>query len=151
MVIYSEDMYIDFYRKCIEVEAELRANLDVCAKCRRGYLISPEAIYSKAILKPAESFYYADEYQLLKAFRCFRYGKRLTSQNKGSARSLRYKEISRLYDKIKAENPQLKAIQIAKLVHETKPSRFYIGVSQAKHIYYSMYESNGKIYKRKTC
>lgn len=140
MKIYNNEMYEDFFKQCIEVEKELYQNFDLCSICRRGYAISPELIYTKAILRPAKSFYYADANQILKAYRKYK----LSSENKNSAISLRYKEIKNLFAKLKTELPNLSLIEIARLIEDMPAPRFYIGVSHAQHIFYKMYDSNRK-------
>jgi len=140
MKVYSRLMFDDFLNQCREVEKELYKSLNACHENRRGYVISPEIIYTKAILRPAKSFYYADAKQILKAIRIHS----TTSENKGSAISMRRKELIRLYEEVKKECPELKPIEIANRIDEMPAPRFYIGVSYAQAIFYKHYDSNRK-------
>lgn len=138
MKVYSDSMFEDFLNQCREVEKELQKTVSICRENRSGYAISPEIIYSKAILRPAKSFYYADGAQILKAIRRFN----PADVTKGSPSSLRRKELIKIYDELKIKFPDIKPIEIANMIDEMPAPRFYIGVSHAEFIYYRRYESN---------
>lgn len=147
MNIYKIQMFTDFFEQCMSVEKELYKNMDNCCCNRRGYVISPETIYTKAILRPAKSFYYADGEQILRAIRNYK----CNSENKGAPMMLRRKELVRIFNKLKSENPNLKSIEIATIIDDMPAPRFYISVSYAKTIFYKMYEQNNrKVHQRES-
>lgn len=144
MTIYKEDMYTDFFNQCLEVEKELRQNLPCSNLNRRGYVISPVLIYTKAILRQAKSFYFADEHQLLIAYNKYK----ITPCNINSPSSIRYKDVCKVFDRLQLKYPDLKPIEIAKKIDLMSEEdqivipRFYIGVSHAQSIYYKMYKNH---------
>ena len=140
MKVYTDSMCKDFLEQCRQVEKELYGIGNIGYKNRRGYVISPEVIFTKAILRPAKSFYYADGKQILKAIRRYK----PTAERRGTPASIRRKELTKIYEEIKKEFPELKPIEIANKIDEMPAPRFYIGVSRAESIFYKNYESNTK-------
>ena len=147
MVVYKKEMMVDFFSNCLEVEKKLHSDiysLNLPRKNRRGHLVSTEFIYTNAINYPAKSFYYADAEQILIAINRF---KKCNSDKKKSAIVLRKQHIYNLYTDLEKKFPNLKPIEIAEIINDMSAPRFYISVSYAKTIFYSML----KHYRRTNC
>lgn len=119
-LFYREDRDIDFLNACEEVRQESEKHLSVAN------------IVSKAILKPAKSFYiHHREYTNI-----VRRGRK--NLPKGKASRELHSEILDRYYKLKEEYPDLKDEEISKILSEQPAPRFYISKSRGIILYYEL-------------
>ena len=118
-LFYREDRDSDFFNACEQVRSE-ESHLSV------------SEIVSKAILRPAKSFYlHRREYSSI----IRKNGKQLPNNK---IKKLLHLEILEMYRSMKEENPCMDVLEITKLIAEQPAPRFYISERRAEDIYYEL-------------
>ena len=118
-LFYREDRDSDFFNACEQVRSE-ESHLSV------------SEIVSKAILRPAKSFYlHCREYSSI----IRKNGKQLPNNK---IKKLLHLEILERYRSMKEENPCMDVLEITKLIAEQPAPRFYISERRAEDIYYEL-------------
>ena len=118
-LFYREDRDSDFFNACEQVRSE-EANLSV------------SEIVSKAILRPAKSFYlHRREYSAI-------IRKNGIELPKNEIKKLLHLEILERYRQLKEESPGIDVLDITKIIAEQKAPRFYISERRAEDIYYAL-------------
>lgn len=119
-LFYREDRDIDFLNACEKVRQEAEKHLSV------------SQIVSRAIVKPAKSFYiHPREYANI-----VRRGKDNLPKSKASKEL--HAEILARYEQLKEEYPDLKEEEINKMLSEQPAPRFYISKSRGIILYYEL-------------
>lgn len=117
-LFYEDDRNADFIRTCEKVRQEEGAHLSV------------SQIVSKAILKPAQSFYvHINVYR-----RIIRNNGEKLPSNKVSRKL--YQEVLKVAKEIQAEHPDLSQTEVARMLSDRPAPRFYISQARAINIYY---------------
>jgi hypothetical protein len=118
-LFYREDRDNDFFNTCEQIRNE-------------GTNLSVAEIVSKAILRPAKSFYlHRREYSYI----IKKNGSRLP---KNGIKKLLHLEILNRYQKLKETNPGMDILEITKIIAEQPAPRFYISGRRAEDIYYRL-------------
>lgn len=118
-LFYREDRDNDFFNACEQVRGE-EMNLSV------------SEIVSRAILRPAKSFYlHRREYSAI-------IRKNGIELPKNEVKKLLHLEILKRYQHLKNENPCIDILDITKIIAEQSAPRFYISERRAEDIYYAL-------------
>jgi hypothetical protein len=118
-LFYREDRDSDFFNACEQVRSE-ETNLSV------------SGIVSKAILRPAKSFYlHRREYSDI-------IRKNGVGLPKNEIKKLLHLEILERYRNLKNENPGTGVLEITKIIAGQSAPRFYISERRAEDIYYEL-------------
>jgi hypothetical protein len=120
-LFYREDRDVDFLNVCEQVRSE-------------GKGLSTSDIVSKAILRPAKSFYlHRREYSTI----IRKNGNRLPNNH---IKRRMHLDILERYQNLKKNNPNMDASEGSKIIAEQSAPRFYISERRAEDIYYQSFK-----------
>lgn len=133
MLCYKQERDKDFFQVCLTAERELTENVKPSFRNRRGYLIPPREIYTSAILRPAQSFYLADAFQIVKIYKKTLRFDVLPDTPRGAL----YRDICNEFARLKILHPDFSLMQLAEIISDLPAPRFYLSQNRAQMLFYT--------------
>jgi hypothetical protein len=129
-LFYQNERDKDFFETCESIRKEYGA----------AY-ISVDEIAEKAIFKEASSFYlktevYARIYNKIKNWKA--------KPIRGKVKDDLYHEVLKRYKTILSDNPDMNAMEVARIIATQKAPRFYMSRMSARNLYYKLLKNNPK-------